>query len=163
MSNSYILKDNVKTYEVIGDLLAESSSRRPGNGSNRWVEFSLYRTADSLVYVVYRVGRSNLYHAESCPVVSRNHLTPIDPILLDQGHHVPHDSCNPSIMDYKGVFPENDRPNVQVCHDAEGVINHLPQWDGGNSYLTNVAKNLLIEASKKDRDIRDEFTKEVLF
>lgn len=150
----FSVKDGVRKLEFDGVHLAESSSRAPKKP--RWVEFSIYRTPKGQ-YVVSRVGYSIFYHAQECFTVSRNSLSPVDGLTLS-AEYVACSTCHPSRLLEEGVFPETPRPAAWVCSDALGVISSLmKQDDNGTEYLTNVARRLLIDASKLDADIADAF------
>lgn len=157
----YTIKDGHRNIKVSGEILAESSS---GDGYKpRWVEFTLYKT-DSGAYVVHRVGRSRLYHDESCSVVARNHLTPSYPLEdLAPGIYTPCSDCRPNWGDPEGVYPEVDRHHAQVCQTPQGVLNYLTKEDSDRSrYLTRVARELLEEASYNDSGINDAYEGEVI-
>lgn len=149
----YSVRDGVRSLEFKGILLAESTSRTAGKA--RWVEFELYRTAKQ--YVVSRVGVSVFYHAEDCAIVSRNKLSPVDGSKLSSAY-VPCDMCEPKLLDLDGVYPETPRSSAWTCEDAISVVSSLMKEDRNRTeYLTNVARDLLIQASKFDPSIRDAF------
>lgn len=150
----FSVKDGVRTLEFDGVRLAESSSREPNKP--RWVEFAIYRTPKNQ-YVLSRVGMSIFYHAKECFIVSRNNLSPVDGLKLS-ADYVACFTCHPSRMSEEGVFPETPRSSAWVCSDAIGVVSSLmKQDDNGTEYLTNVARRLLVEASKSDKDIARSF------
>lgn len=158
---TYKIKDGVRTLEVRGELLARSTSE--DRYKDRWIEFELFRTYEN-VYVVSRVGRSRIYHAQDCSSVSRNRLSAVDPTTLNDRVYKGCGSCNPTFMDLDGVYPEVPRHHAQVSQTAEGVVAYLTQEDSnGSEYLTKVARNLLEEASKYDDDIYDAYMTEVIF
>lgn len=150
----YSIRDGVRTLEFEGVKLAESSSR--AYNKPRWVEFSLYRTPKNQ-YVLSRIGDSVLYHDADCYLVSRNKLSAVDGATLSE-NFVPCPDCNASRLDIDGVFPETPRYMAQVSVDAIGVVASLMKRDNnGTEYLTNVARRLLVEASRWDEDIADAF------
>lgn len=156
---THTVKDGVRSLEFNGDLLAESSSQ--SRGKSRWVEFRLYRT-ESGVYVISRIGLSNLYHADICPVVTRNRLSPVDGAELTSIYQ-PCPECHPSIIAIEGVFPETPRPWAQVCQNGAGVVASLMKVDtNGTEYLTNVARRLLEEASLHDDEIKKAYLMEYI-
>lgn len=132
-----------------GTKIASSSSR----GSNpRWVEFNLYK-AYTGQYVVERIGKSMLFHSYDCELVAKNRLSGV-PCEDVPANYVPCYDCRPSRMDPEGLYPERDRPDFQTCDKPKGVIKYLEQKDNdGLRYLTNVARELLAEASEEDDGI----------
>lgn len=147
------IRDGVKTFKFTGSLLASSSSYT--RGKTRWVEFSLYRTKN--LYVVSRVGMSLFFHADHCPTVTRNRLSPVDESELS-GAHVPCPDCKPPRISVDGVFPETPRYWAQDTATAQGVVASLMKYDdNGTRYLTNVARRLLEDAAKVDPAIADAF------
>src|SRR3712207_63559 len=102
-----------------GALIASSSSYRPG--STRWVEFKLYKTAETGSYVVSRVGVSTLYHHPECPVVGRNRLREESRDVLTPVS-TPCPECRPDMDDFPLVCPERNRNWAQLCEKPEGVI-----------------------------------------
>lgn len=156
----HYVKDGVRTLEVRGSLLAESSSEEAHK--DRWIEFQLYKTSAKSVYVVSRIGKSRLYHDKDCKTVTRNRLSAVDPQELPLLKMKACPTCNPSLMDTEGVFPEIPRPHVQVCDSAEGVVSFLTQRDDDGTYLTNVARDLLEQSSEVDDDIYDVYMNGVI-
>lgn len=150
----FSVRDGVRKLEFDGVHLSESSSRLPKKP--RWVEFSIYRTPKGQ-YVLSRVGFSIFYHSRECYTVSRNSLSPVDGLTLS-AEYVACTTCQPSRSNEEGVFPETPRYAAWVCSDALGVVSSLmKEDDNGTEYLTNVARRLLVDASKLDADIADAF------
>ena len=148
------VRDGVRTLEFDGVKLSESSSRLPHKP--RWVEFSLYRTPKGQ-YVVSRVGYSIFYHGRDCITVNRNNLAPVDGLTLS-GEYTACSSCRPDRADTEGVFPETPRYAAWVCEKPVAVISSLMKSDdNGTEYLTNVARSLLIDASKVDAKVHNVF------
>lgn len=146
------VKDGSRILQFEGHLLAESTSWR--RGSHRWVEFFLYRTDESGVYILSRTGVSTLYHTPDCAVVSRNNLREVPAAELRE-HSVPCPQCRPDRdPSFPIICPERDRHWAQVCDDAEAVLESLMKYDdSGSRYLTYVAQRLLEKASERDGDI----------
>jgi hypothetical protein len=150
----YTVQDGVRKLQFDGELLAESSSREPGRP--RWVEFSLYRTLKG-TFVIYRVGRSAIFHDKDCQTVARNRLSVADGAELPRDF-VPCKSCRPTRLDMEGVYPETARHYAQTSETAKGIISSLTRFDdNGTAYLTNVARDLLALAAVKDDQIADAF------
>jgi hypothetical protein len=125
------------------------------------VEFTLYR-ADTGQYVVDRVGKSIQFHREGCKVVEQNYLANV-PSEEVPANFVPCDRCKPSRFDPEGLFPEREFPYFQTCDTAQGVIKFLERTDrDGLRYLTNVARNLLAEASEHDPGIYNVYVVQTL-
>lgn len=152
----YEVKDGVRIYRFSGHQLSKSTSETPDK--DRWVEFELYKTNGREVYIVSRVGYSRIYHGEDCEVVTRNRLSAVDPLSLNDKVYKPCHLCKPTFMDIRGVYPEVPRYHAQVCDTADQVVNHLKKRDSNNyEYLTKVARELLEKASIADEDIKDAY------
>lgn len=145
----YEVKDGSRTLQFSGRLLGESSSWR--RGSNRWIEFKLYKTENGS-YVLSRIGVSLIYHGAACPLVKRYALTEATPDDL-KSDCIPCEECYPS-RNLPVVFPEKDRTWAQVSDEPTPVLDALYKYDqGGAKYLTNVAQRLLEQASNLDDKI----------
>lgn len=154
----YEVKDGSRTLQFNGTLLGKSSSWR--RGSNRWIEFSLYRTENGS-YILSRVGVSLVYHGAACPLVKRYGLVESEVSNL-QEDSTPCDECKPS-KELPVIFPEKYRNWAQVSEDPEAVLEALYKYDnGGARYLTNVAQRLLEEASENDSGIESVYRIEMI-
>lgn len=150
----FSVRDGVRKLEFNGVMLASSTSRTIGKP--RWVEFELYRTPKNQ-YILARIGVSVYYHSGNCDTVSRNKLSAVDGATLSSAY-VACSFCKPTQLDVDGVFPETPRYAAWVCSDAVSVVSSLMKQDtNGTEYLTNVARNLLVDASNLDPDIADAF------
>lgn len=155
----YEVKNGNRILRFEGEVLATSSSKRPG--SPRWIEFSLFKT-DKGQYVLSRVGVSHVYHANTCPLVSRYglHGASVDdlpPIA------VPCEECDPDYSD-PIIFPETYRHWTMVSDDADALVDalYMPDRDNGTRYLTRVAERLLEDASEVDPAIDQAYRVEYL-
>ena len=156
----YEVLNGRRTVKFDGVLLAFSTSFRPR--SERWIEFSLYRTTGGS-YVLSRIGESLLYHSPTCPVVERNGLTTI-PYPALRENSVPCSICRPDQVETDMVAPELPRYWAQVSDTAEAVVEHLYKLDEqGARYLTSVAERLLEEAAKLDPQIEQAYRVETIF
>lgn len=143
------VRDMNRILQFEGDLVSHSTSWR--QGSQRWVEFFLYRT-ESGSYVLSRVGHSLLFHRTECAIAKRNNLKLSEVAGLDK-HAVGCDICKPDLTSGT-VCAEEPRYWAQVCHDADSVIEACWKYDeNGTHYLTLVARRMLDEASKQDENI----------
>jgi hypothetical protein len=143
------VKDGSRTLQFNGRLLGESSSWR--RGSNRWIEFKLYKTENGS-YILSRVGVSLIFHGAACPLVKRYNLTEASSQGI-KNDATPCEECYPD-DNLPVVFPEKDRNWAQVSDDPEPVLEALYKYDqGGARYLTNVAQRLLEQASAQDERI----------
>lgn len=150
----YVVMNGVQALEVDGDIIAESTSWY--RGSDRWVEFTLYKTPSD-VYVVSRRGISAVYHAETCDVVKRNKLSAVSEQDLS-ANYIPCIDCRPVILGPTAVYPETPRNWAQVCHTPRGVIASTMKEDkNGTLYLTNVARRLIEQAATQDDGLRREY------
>lgn len=154
------VKEGSRILQFNGRLIGSSSSWR--RGSQRWVEFKLYKTTDSGTYVLSRVGVSTLYHHPECLVVSRNrlHEEPRDILKPDS---TPCPDCRPDQTDFPLVCPERNRYWAQVCETPQAVIESLMKYDdSGSRYLTFVAQRLLEDASEEDQELSDTYRVETI-
>lgn len=150
----YIVRHGVQNYEVVGELLAESTSR-VGN-KPRWVEFKLYRS-EAGIYVLSRVGASIYFHSEDCDVVTRNKLSPISQDRLPP-IYIPCPECNANRMDPDGIYPETPRYWATHTPEPEAIVEAMQKrGKDGVGYLTNVANRLLVTAAGKDPQIAGAF------
>ncbi len=143
------VRDGSRTLQFDGELLGSSTSFR--RGSERWIEFELYRTKNGS-YILSRIGVSRVFHGAACPLVKRYSLIEAAPSVL-KDEALPCEECRPS-TDLPVVFPERDRTWAQVSEEPDAVLDALYKYDqGGTRYLTNVAHRLLEQASAKDSQI----------
>lgn len=150
----YEVRDGTRVLKFEGEMLSKSSSRGPGK--SRWVEFELYKTRRGQ-YVISRIGASIAYHVESCSVVSRNKLSPVNEAEIPPSF-VPCTECRPSRLTDE-LFPETPRYWAQVSESARGVVSLLMKYDDNDvAYLTNVAKILLEEAAMADGEIYNAYS-----
>lgn len=156
------VKDGDRVLQFEGELLAHASSYRPE--ADRWVEFDLYRT-NAGVYVVSRVGYSNLYHAATCSVVRRGRHTPSPVATLTETSKAC-TMCNPhASVDQANelIYPEKPIYWAQVCQNAAGVLESLAMYDQDEArYFTHVSRSLIRAAAKRDMALRDEYYVEVI-
>lgn len=145
------VKDGTRHLEFEGRLLANSTSWR--RGSDRWVEFNLYRSNGGK-YIISRTGMSLLYHDPACEVVRRNNLRE-EPRSTLELEAVPCEICRPTgTGSFPIICPERPRHWAQVCDSADAVVEALQKYDdNGSRYLTYVAKRLLEAASEEDVEL----------
>ena len=161
MSNTqkYETRDGARRIRFEGIELASSSSEYPGKP--RWIEFTLYKTKGGQ-YVLYRVGRSYVYHTRDCPIVIKNRLSMYPEEHLPS-RYTPCQDCKPSIIETEGLYPETPRYYTQSSDTPEGILALLHKTDSsGVKYLTNVAKELLTTASQLDSDVKTSFNQGTL-
>jgi hypothetical protein len=152
------VKDGSRILKFNGKLLGKSSSWR--RGSNRWIEFELYKT-DNGSYILSRVGVSVIYHGGACHLVKRYGLQEAGTEAL-RDDVVPCDECRPS-FEAGIVFPEKYRYWAQVSEDPNAVLEALYKYDnGGARYLTHVAQRLLEESSETDKGIESVYRIEMI-
>jgi len=152
------VRDGSRILKFDGDLLGSSTSWR--RGSDRWIEFQLFKTKNGS-YILSRVGVSLVFHGAACPLVKRYGL--IEAQVSDlRDNAIPCETCTPS-SDLPVVFPEKDRTWAQVSEDPEAVLDALYKYDqGGTRYLTNVAHRLLEQASNIDSQIESVYRIETI-
>ena len=152
------VKDGSRTLQFNGKSLGKSSSWR--RGSNRWIEFELYKT-DNGSYVLSRVGVSVIYHTGACQLVKRYGLQEVN-VDSVRDDVFPCDDCRPSLA-ADVVFPEKNRYWAQVSDDPNAVLEALYKYDnGGARYLTHVAQRLLEQASEVDKGIESVYRIELI-
>ena len=155
------VRDGRRKLRFEGMLLGYSTSYRPD--SERWVEFSLFRTTGG-EYVLSRVGMTVLYHSAGCSISDRAGLPP-----------VPRAALPPNRQPCRVCRPHEDRGDSAVCVEvprywaqtsasAAGVVDALYQRDeSGARYLTGVAKRLLEEAAEADHGISESYDVEIIY
>lgn len=147
------VKDRDTTILFDGEELAHSSSYTPGKG--RWIEFRLYRTTDNR-YVVSRLGATLYYHSAFCDTVRRNYIDPLPSNVISK-NMIPCDKCRPTLSE-EFVYPEVPRHWTNVSSTPDGVLNTLMKEDEfGSLYLTNVARDLIVAATKYDDALYDAY------
>jgi len=152
------VRDGSRKLQFDGSMLGSSTSWR--NGSDRWIEFELYKTKSGS-YILSRVGVSLVYHGAACPLVKRYGLQESLASKLPDGA-IPCSECGPS-LEAQMVFPEKHRYWAQVSEDPEAVLEALYKYDqSGARYLTNVAQRLLDTAASVDSDIEAVYRVEVI-
>lgn len=155
---TYTITTDRRTLEFAGHKLANSTSK--SNDSDRWIEFSLYKT-ESGTYVLHRVGMSRIYHSVTCSLVSKYGLREEEVVNLLPSH-TPCSLCAPSYND-PIVFPEKQRHWTLVSPDAKAVVDALYKYDSsGAKYLTSVAGRLLERASRDDPELDAAYRIEVI-
>lgn len=152
------VRDGSRKLQFDGQLLGSSTSWR--RGSDRWIEFELYKTKSGS-YILSRVGVSLVYHGAACPLVKRYGLQEsLASKLSDVA--IPCSECGPS-YEAQMVFPEKHRYWAQVSEDPEAVLEALYKYDqSGARYLTNVAQRLLDTAAAADEQIEAVYRVEVI-
>ena len=152
------VRDGSRTLQFDGELLGSSTSWR--RGSERWIEFELYKTKNGS-YILSRVGVSRVFHGAACPLVKRYSLIEAPSADL-KDDAIPCEECSPS-DELPVVFPERDRTWAQVSEEPDAVLDALYKYDqGGTRYLTNVAHRLLEQASDKDTRIESVYRIETI-
>jgi hypothetical protein len=159
----YEVLNGKRTLRFDGALLAFSSSYR--EDSPRWVEFALYRTVGG-AYILSRVGQTRVYHVQGCEVVARNKPPKTVIPALKEGSS-PCNQCQPprigSLSEIE-VYVEMPRHWATVSESPTGVVDALYKYnESGVRYLTNVAEQLLDEASAVDSNIAQAYKVEDVF
>ena len=154
----FSVKDGDRTLQFNGTLLAKSTSER--RGSQRWIEFELYRT-ESGSYILSRIGVSLIFHGAACSLVSKYKLAEA-PIYELSRRSTPCEECEPDdSLDL--VFPEKYRYWALVSDQPDAIIDALyKEGDKGTYYLTSVAQRLLRDAARVDTGIADAYNFEIV-
>jgi len=120
----YRLPDKYDHVEFTGTLIGESSTETPE--STRWTEIRIYRTTGGK-YVIYRIGRSVLFHRHD-GVCNTGVARQVKDLELDDEIAVPCSKCRPGelddLEDTDVVDEELDKHAVTVC-DADDVYRQL--------------------------------------
>lgn len=159
----YRVYDGPRILEFEGEEIGFSTSERPGAG--RWIEFTLYRTAGEGRYVLSRVGVSNVYHVPGCHIAERGNIEPSPwrdlpedavPCWRVKGAV---DPCRPDPEEFPLVSIEPDKTWARDYGDPAGVLRALmkPDKNGGELYLTAVARRVLEDAARRDPAIAGAF------
>jgi hypothetical protein len=154
----FSVKDGDRTLQFNGSLLAKSTSER--KGSNRWIEFELYKT-ESGSYILSRVGVSLVFHGAACSIVSKYKLSEASIYDISR-KSAPCEECNPDdSLDL--VFPEKYRYWALIASEPEAILDALyREGDNGTYYLTSVSQRLLRDAAKLDKDIASVYNFEIV-
>jgi hypothetical protein len=148
-----------RVVRFVGHELAHVSSQRPS--APRWTELTLYRTIKDL-FIVYRVGKSRVYHTDHCAFAQRH--------KLPYYHEKPEQSIaelTPCELCAPHRQPQNDnamfrvevnRQWTGVADNASGAIELLYRTDYGRKSMPMLAASLLTAAAKVDPDIRNAYS-----
>lgn len=154
------VRDGSRVLQFDGELLATSTSRRPGEF--RWVEFALYRTATGN-YILGRIGQTRLFHDVGCAIVERNHLKASSVEDLNDDH-VSCSFCDPDEDAVDQVCIEKPRYFALVSDSPQAVIEALYKYDkSGARYLTLVAQRLIEEAGRLDERLERAYRVETIY
>lgn len=143
--NTHQVRDGLRLITFEGDLLGQSSSRRPG--VSRWTEMSLFLTEGGS-YVLEKVGRSVMCHDPRC--------TEIKDLPRFQAEHPGKDpdtdgfdyhDCVPDEYDFTSLLVEENRYWSLVTQDPHAVVKALQRWRDGVSILPRISRALLEEVS----------------
>lgn len=162
-------QDGPRRISFVGWLLGEADSRPTGEQPARWTELSLFKTVGEQ-YVLEKVGRSDVFHNESCPTEPGkprrgrrfdnlwDALASLDTSDVEPDEvFVPCDRCRPDFDDAP-VWVEKDIYSTQTFSTADEVLENLYRPDTRNTkskYLSRVARALLDQAIEKDDALRD--------
>lgn len=154
--------DRVLQFE--GEHLSFASSQRPG--VDRWAEFNIYRTVGG-TYVVSRVGRSRVYHAEGCQVIRRGRHHRVQAATLGEDAAQCPQCWSPEAREVleatTSVYPERAISWAAVCNTAESAVEALAKYDvDGNRYFTNVARTLIRDAASRDQALSEAYYLETI-
>lgn len=140
--------DDRRILRFEGEEIGFSTSERPG--ADRWIEFTLYRTAGDGQYVLSRVGVSNVYHSPECRITRANRLQPVPVASLEPGSS-PCEECQPNTRDFPLVCPEQDKTWARAFKTVDSLLSGLMKHDSqGSLYMTAVARRLIEAASLND-------------
>lgn len=151
----YRIKDGARAVEFDGEKLAESTS--DDGKAQRWTDLTLYRTNSGL-FVIHRVGRSVVYHAQDSRCTRQAQPT-LASLLTADPDYIACRKCNPpdiySAPQNVTVLVEQDRHAAIISETARGVVDVLHGKDGnGTLFMTHTARQLIEEASRVNNDIR---------
>jgi len=144
-----------KHVEFTGKQIGSGSSHG-GKGTLRWTEVRLFRTQAGK-YVLQKVGRSVVAHAEDQPCTSGDPYFEDDGPEVNLSGYLPCPLCRPDFAQDALVL-ENDRYSVHVSDTAEGIVESAYSQDSdGVTYMTRVARQCLQRAGLMDDAIKRAF------
>lgn len=147
------VRDGDRRLVFHGEKIASASSKN-SRSKGRWIEFELYVTQND-GYVLSRVGQTRFIHSVDCDTARRNNL---DTMSLDavgslRGLYQCPD-CTIDLQADSDFCPEVPRFWAMKLFTADDVVDALHKSDeNGNMYLTNVARDLLVDAAELDEEI----------
>lgn len=149
------LNDDKRSIKFTGKILGEASSKT--STRSRWVEFKLYKTQGGQ-YVLWRTGKSRVYHTIWCN--KKLDFYPSNTIIFDE--LIPCEKCHPTPSE-EYISPEMPRNKILTTKNAASVVKLLYMVDKNDvQYLTNVAIDLLEQASINDKDISNAYKEEYI-
>ena len=159
-------QDGPRRISFVGWQLGEASSAPAGEQPARWTDLSLFKTIGEQ-YVLEKVGRSDVFHNESCPTEPGkprrgkrwNNLWDALPedVEAPEDVFVPCEKCTPEFSD-EPVWVEKDIYSTATYASAAEVLEALYRPDTRNTaskYLSRVARSLLDQAVEKDDALRE--------
>jgi hypothetical protein len=168
IEQDYEVKDGFRTICFKGWFLGEADSTITGN-EPRWTELSLYKTTTGH-YVLQKVGRSDVFHNETCAEKSGKAIRGKRWGHLDlaadaqdvpesedlENVFIPCEICNPEFDD-EPVWVEKDLFSTTSNLTAKQVLEALYRPDTRNTkgpgYLSRVARELLDQACERDDEL----------
>jgi EXLDI family protein len=152
---SYELHDGPRIVRFQGTHLARKTS---DDGDRlRWLELDIYRTRAGK-YIVHQVGKTVVYHLTDSDCTPKSFET-VDLSKLDEGEPCP--VCLPPSDDPEKLTKvrfESDLHRVMIHETAKGLVESLENVNSqGRRYHSRVVRDVLIEASTVDEDIREVF------
>lgn len=173
----YTIADGPRHIEFDGDLLGSATS--DDGKAQRWTDFELYRT-DTRKYVLHKVGRSVVYHADEASCTRQAERITVSQLLtrddkeferrrdwtLRNAEAVLHAidlsvtrlpclRCRPVDIYAEGtdqvfIRAERDRHSVVVSDTARGVVEALHGHDGDGTQYLTRVAERLLEAAGRN-------------
>jgi hypothetical protein len=154
----YTVRDGDRALTFFGIELAFSSSAGSRGGRSRpiddlrWTEMTVYRTIDDR-YVLEMIGRSDVYH-RAAGAGGCLYGTPSLVRFLDSDRR-PCTTCKPpaakDLDPDENISVELDRYTTRTVDTAADLVAACHSADNrGYRYLTDVARNVLNDATVKD-------------
>lgn len=157
-----VLETRFQRYTLDGYLIASERTHFP----LRWVEFYVYGLDDNSGYVLYRLGKSWVYHTAGtrCMTVEGEQRGDVATITDLPDNAIPCPVCKPpypqDLGDDEQVRYEFDRPTINRCDTAARVVEKLTEYrerggedDGRGAKITRVSEpvgKLLAKLVAKD-------------
>lgn len=158
--HDFKVNDGERVLQFKGRYLGFASTEN--RGGDRWIEFTIYRTAGSGKYVLTRVGRSIRFHLPDCYALeNQDSIKPV-PIATMPESARSCMKCMPDgddhLEDNDLVYQEQTRNWASVFDTANDLIRGLMQLsDNGTYFLTNVAKEAIEVAAGNDKTLSDAY------
>ena len=166
LEQRYETQNGPQKISFVGWRLGEADSRPGSEQPARWTELRLFKTVGGQ-YILEKVGCSDVFHNESCPVepgkprrgkrwVNLYEAIPAEADTDDAADiFVPCETCTPDFAD-EPVWVERDIYSTSTFSTPQEVLQALYRPDSRKAktqYLSRVARALLDQAIEVDTEL----------